>query len=93
MRLYEALELLRGFFSAHGRGLDDNSLAGLEYITLERQLRVSGDRTSFRLSGTLRPEWDGLSGARTPQDITNLSVDLNVQSGVADDCSVRKLVL
>ena len=40
VRLYDALELLRGFFSAHGRGLDENSLAGPEYLTLERQLRV-----------------------------------------------------
>ncbi|XP_045109688.1 BAI1-associated protein 3-like isoform X3 [Portunus trituberculatus] len=40
VRLYDALELLRAFFSAHGRGLDDNSLAGPEYMTLERQLRL-----------------------------------------------------
>lgn len=56
MRLYEALELLRSFFSAHGRGLDDSSLAGMEYITLERQLRVSHYKTSLKIHDLLAPE-------------------------------------
>ncbi|XP_069958195.1 BAI1-associated protein 3 isoform X2 [Cherax quadricarinatus] len=40
VRLYDALELLRAFFHAHGRGLDGNTLMGLEYSALERQLRL-----------------------------------------------------
>nr|XP_045584883.1 BAI1-associated protein 3-like [Procambarus clarkii] len=40
VRLYEALDLLRTFFHAHGRGLDANTLMGPEYIALERQLRL-----------------------------------------------------
>ncbi|XP_071549430.1 BAI1-associated protein 3-like isoform X3 [Panulirus ornatus] len=40
VRLYDALELLRGFFHAHGRGLDSATLMGPEYVALERQLRL-----------------------------------------------------
>ncbi|XP_064115164.1 BAI1-associated protein 3-like [Macrobrachium nipponense] len=40
VRLYDALGLLRGFFHAHGRGLDSTTLMGEEYSALERQLRL-----------------------------------------------------
>ncbi|XP_069995655.1 BAI1-associated protein 3 isoform X6 [Penaeus vannamei] len=40
VRLYDALRLLREFFHAHGRGLDNSTLMGEEYSFLERQLRL-----------------------------------------------------
>lgn len=40
-RFYDALELLKEFFYANGRGLDASILQGYDYYIVENQLRVS----------------------------------------------------